>query len=382
MLFDTVVNARDSQFAGGIKSVNSPEDNTVALQAALNTQKNVFIPDGNYKIAPGLLFTRIGQQLLGPGTPRATLLCCGDGMFVNSNGYHNVKVSGLRFQGRSAEGVLCNSGYAINLDGVPQFGSVPQQSGRVAVEDVEIFHMPGGVFIRDMNTTHLDRVFMAGMRGIGVRVQSFDLNQRVDIVSLYRVTYSADVAARPSGYCEGLSVDGCVHTIILNEFRAVNPSRGISIWNGLNLPFGQHAAFLFGRGVEIDFPEFEGICVTHCDRVRFTDLYCHGSRTGNGIAVLHGVNDFKIMGGNVTGHKGSGVLFGGQKMDLIGVEFEANNQFGGYPHINLTPDVQHVSLVGGGTDASGVYGVVRNSATTNVHFAAWRGAGSNGAKNF
>jgi hypothetical protein len=79
-----------------------------ALQSALNTGKNVFIPDGVYLFNSSVSYTAHGQAIYGSGNN--SVLKSGSGsVYIITNGKNNVSIHDLKVVGTST-----NGGYQIN----------------------------------------------------------------------------------------------------------------------------------------------------------------------------------------------------------------------------------------------------------------------------
>lgn len=376
-LYTSAVNAADY----GLSTSKTPADNTAALQAALNTGKHVFIPRGSFRIAPGLVMTSHGQRLYGAGRQQSVLILAGTGYFIDAAGKFNLAFEGLRFQGKDSSGQTMGEGsVVINIDGSPTLGDVRNQMTGARLSACTFDGTVNGVHIRDHNNFQAEDVVFADARGWGIFARGASENERVDILSLNRVTYSPNAAARDAGAdCTALLIDGAVHTTILNEFRAVGASYGIRVENSPGLPFGQHASYILGRNVEVDYPTYAALAVSHCDRIRIVDLYAHGSKLANNVVFGAGVNDAKIVGGNITSAHMNGVHTEAARTEIAHVEFDWCGQMGvgQASAIYAAPSVRRLSVLGGGSDGDlrVSYHVYRHAGTV-CDFgmtAGWRG---------
>ena len=83
-------------------------NNQAAIQAALNTGKNVFIPDGIYRFNTAIAFAANGQSIYGSGN-NSVLKQGAGGAYIYTSGYSNISLRDLKVDGTGASG-----GLAIN----------------------------------------------------------------------------------------------------------------------------------------------------------------------------------------------------------------------------------------------------------------------------
>lgn len=383
------VSAAATAYAGGMKTTNTPAANLAALQAALNTGKNVRIPEGVYQLAPGALAKASGQIVFGDGKFRSILDCRGGGTFLSNNGFAGFEVRDLGFNGKiGCEMNQSNvtGGWAIELGGSAASKVAGWQIAEVGVRDVWMDGMFGGIFITDVNTATIFNVAMQQMGYIGVAAEAANANLRTDCIRITHVTYSASSIGQ-AGFGTGIYIGGCVHTIRINDFAAVGAAYGLYC-TSLGLPFGHHASFIFANDYECDFPVNQSVIIDCIDRCRFTNSYFHGSTTGNGLYLGAGVRDAKFIGCNITGNHHHGIVFDGDILDMTGCEVEWNSQAGaGVSHgIVLGNAASQVRIVGGGTGQGAGnegWGIYRSNPATMVSLAAAdQFYGLSGSRNF
>lgn len=366
----TSLNAAAAAYAGGMKPANTPEENRAALQAALDTGRNVHIPFGTYPITGPVDFKAAGQTVFGQGPFQTILRVSGAEDLFRGNGRSGVSVLDMSLRG----GADLTGGFAISLDGTPSVGGTPVQAWGGDIRNVFMDQMWGGVFVRDVNAVTIFDLNMQNMRGLyGIRAEALVANHRVDVIRLTHVAYSANAEARAAGRGIGLSIDGCVHTINVHNMAMVEPYRGIEVVNTANLPFGSHPSFPFAHNIEIDFPTTEAVRIDAIDRARFTGCYFHGSRQGTNVVLGAGVKDAKFVGCNITGAAHNGLAFEGDTLDIVACEFDWCSQQvpANWDGIYLGHTAQNVRIVGGGArDTSARYGIFRANLDTWVQVSA------------
>jgi hypothetical protein len=344
--------------------------NRAALQAALDTNQSVHIPRGTYPLEGPVLFKNAGQFVFGQGAFQTILQCSGDQNIFEANGRNYVGIRDLMMRG----GDPLTGGYAFLVDGTPAQGATPIQAWGGVVENVFMDQMFSGVFVRDTNGLTVTNLSMQNMRGFfGIRAQAHNVNERVDVIQLQHVSYSASPIAIAAGRGDGLSVDGMVHSIYVSVCRFVVPWRGVVVENTPGLPFGQHASFLMADRLDVDFPRREAMIVTAIDRCRFTNSYFHGSQQEANVLLSGGVRDAKFSNSNITGAWKAGLFFDGNVLDLSGVEFDWNSQeaVGAHHGILLGNTAQDVRIIGGGGDGARTgFGIFRANPGTSVQLAA------------
>ncbi len=383
----TSINAASATYAGGMKtgaaSATIASDNRAALQAALDTGRNVHIPAGTYQIAGPVEFKAAGQTVFGQGPFQTILRVSGGDDLFRSAGRSDVAVRDLMLRG----GADRTGGYAISLDGTASVGSTPVQAWGGDIRNVFMDQMWNGVFARDVNAVTIIDLNMQNMRGdYGVRAEALSLNHRVDVLRLTHVGFSSHADARAAGRGVGLSIDGCVHTINIHNMAIVVPHRGIEVRNSPAFPFGSHASFIFAHNVEVDFPTTEALVIDAIDRCRFTNSYFHGSLAGTNVVLWGDTKDAKFVNCNITGAFHNGLAFAGDTLDVTACEFDWNGLGapGGHAGIYLWPSARNVRVVGGGArDTSVGWGIFRADPSTNVQVAAADDhRGSAGSRNF
>lgn len=381
----TAVNATDTVYAGGMKQNNSPANNTLALQAALDTGRSVHIPRGIFKINPGLIMKSQGQGVFGMGIRQTRLACSGDGDFFTTAGQPGCYFRD--FMMNKEQGQSVNSGAAIVMSSNGTFMGSRLQTLGAEITNVFLDQMWNGVYITDQNTVTITNLNMQNMWGdAGIIAVGTNDNDRTDVIRLTHIAYSPNPSAVDAGRGTGLHIDGMVHSFLLYDFSAVNAKYGIVVINSNNLPFGSHASFLLGTQCHIDFPRYEAVIVTHIDRVRFVNSYFHGSRLAGNINLGVGVRDAKFVECNISGAYQNGLVFDGNILDVTSCEFDWNSQQGAglHSHILLGNNAQNVRVVGGGaTSGHAAWGIFRANPGTNVQLAAVdQFYGSSGSRNF
>lgn len=380
----TSVNATSNTYVGGMKTVGAggtAASNKAALQAALNTGRSVHIPYGSYYLEGPVYNMGNGQIIFGQGPYQTILICSGDSSIFHSNGKHAATYRDFLMNGLGGTGPT--NGYAIELNGTPDFGSTQNQAMYGSIQNVLMNNMSSGVGVFDMNVVSFEDLNMQNMHGyFGVYAEGQDSTKRIDNIKCTRLIYSASQTAKNNSRGTALAINGYVHSIQLYNFQAVGPYAGINVYNDFNLPYGQFPAFLLGHDVEIDFPVREALRVTHIDRVRMVNSYFHGSQQCDNIVLGQNVRDAKIIASNVSGAWRSGIYADNNILDITATEFDWNGQEtpGVHHNILLGPNAQNVRIMGGGGDHSRVaYGICKSNSGTWVQHSC---ADAIGPRNF
>jgi len=370
------VSAAAVAYAGGMKTTNTGAANLAALQAALNTGKNVRIPEGLFPLASGAVAKAPGQIVFGDGKLRSMLDCRGGGTFLSNGGFAGFEVRDLGFNGKIGLPLGQShvpAGWAVSFVGSAASAAAPWQVAECGMRDVWMDGMFGGAYVSDMNNFTALNVAMQQMGHIGFAAEAGDTNLRVDCVRITHCVYSASAIGQ-AGFGTGIYIGGCVHTIRINDFAAVGPAFGLYC-TGLSMPFGTHPSFIFANDFECDFPVHNAVTIDAIDRCRFTNSYFHGSVTGSGINLGSGVRDAKFVACNITGHFHHGLVTDGVILDVTACEIEGNSLAGANvaSGIVLTHNANHVRVTGGGSGTGAgnqAYGIYRANAGSQVLLAA------------
>lgn len=374
----------EDAIAAGLSPAASAEENRAALQAALDTGKHVWLGDNGYfgRVAPGLLMRRQGQRVFGGGAYSTTIQKAGTGDLFAINGLWGCTFRGFRIigsEGDAGQVITDGGGFGIAVDGRPAWGGSALQAQGTDIEDVVMTSLRGGVFVSDHNQLRATDVQMLDARGPGWVATALVPEHRVDVISLSgNCVYQANLPAAQAGGCVGVRIDGFVHTISLGELRVVTPTQGVAVLNTAGLPFGQYAAFLQSSRLEIDFPVQEGLFVTHCAGVELAALYCHGSKSGDGVSVGPAVDALAILSGRVTGHARSGIATEARQNDFVALKVTGNSQqaLNGHSAYLLGANVQRASFLGGSTR----HNPATDGAMRHAYAAFKAGAGTLGFK--
>lgn len=361
-----------SVIATGMSPTKTAEENTAALQAALDTGKNVNVPRGTFKIAPNIFMKTWGQGIFGQGPMQTIFKCDQPGNYFVVDGDHQAFFKDFSMNG-SGGGVTGGCAFHISSGTTPQSTNGNQMWGG-DIQNIWLDQMWSGIYVSDVNSLNIIDVSMQNMHGDwGILASSLNPAARTDVIRIDHFGFSSNPAAPLAGRGYGLILDGYVHTVLLNDFSVVGGYMGILAQNTANLGFGDHVSFIFGVTCHIDFPHSCALNISHVDRTRWTGCYFHGSKTEANIMLAGGVRDAKFIGCNITGAAKTGLYFDGNILDVTSCEFDWNSQAepGVHHGILLGHGARNVRIIGGGaTSTQAGYGIAKVSNDTNVELAA------------
>lgn len=357
--FADVANVKDFGAVG-----NNIADDTAAIQAALNTGRSVFLPDGTYLLTGSLTMMSSGQILYGSAsggsgsvlrfTASGSATCITVGTAAPASAISSVGLRDLQITDVSGTGttLFIRNASRVDLDGVT-------------------FATPyNGVAITDSNTVRLNKVSFVSVRGQYAAKWYGTGTTKNDILVLNEVQMSP-FSSSASGRATALLVDGYAHTLIINGMRAVRMGRGLHFTNSYGIA-SEIPEIIFSNDLEVDFPEYEAVRIEAGASMRFVNTYCHGSQLADNIYIAAGVRVFDFNGGPVTGALNHGIHCLGEEVYIRGTI--ARNSVAGsglFNGVEVGATAKYVRVEGGAIgrreDLSGLqgYGVaIRGGATT------------------
>lgn len=277
-------------------------DDTAELQAALDTGKDVYLPEGNtYLFTTTLTMSTSHQKLYGPGI---------------------LKPSG------AINGITLN-GNAVGQELSVTFNSSVQTSGycvyinnahRVNIAKLNIMDGYGGVYITKANTVRIEYMW-ATLRGPGIKWYGDDSN-RSDIL------YLDNVLIDPLDTEYGLDWDGNCHSLEV-KYLGIVGGKGMIIRN----TDGVSTYPAIGRigHIEVDYSTASGIEIQAGLDYDFVMPYVLGSAV-DGFKIAAAINDYevRISGGKSVGNTGYGINNAGGVVLFSGSTAVYTNTAGNY----------------------------------------------------
>jgi len=261
---------------------NGSNDDTSAVQAAINTGAPVFFPPGSYRTTSGLTVTSNYQALFGPG------------VLVPVGTFDAVTITGAAL-GCSIDLTMdCTgqTGYAVSID----------NANRTVVKRLLQINGSSGIYVRKANWTVIEQWYASGLRG-GYGIRWFgDAANRSDIL----VVEAATCSFVAGNYGTGLDWDGNCNSLTIFYFGVVTPGYGLRVrdTSGGGLP-------LIARihDLEVDYPQYDAVRIETGYDIDILSLYALGSATGSGVYVGAAVpaDLVRLGGGKSTGNARYGV---------------------------------------------------------------------------
>lgn len=259
---------------------NGTTNDYAAIQAAIDTGKDVYLPAGTYKIQTGLVMSTSYQRIYGPGVlkPDGAI----NALTVNGGAIGNEIELTVNSATHTTEWVV----YIANAN-------------RVRVKRLNILDAYGGVYVEQANTVSIEWMW-ATLRGPGIKW--FGNNaKRSDILHIQFavIDHGANLY--------GLDWDGNCHSLFVKYLGLVCGS-SVSAANSYgviirNTAAGDPPAIGRFNHVDVDYPGGPGINVsTLTSDLDFANCYVLGA-TGSGILQAATVNsrEVRVHGGKYRG---------------------------------------------------------------------------------
>ena len=131
------------------------------------------------------------------------------------------------------------------------------------------------------------------------------------------------------GKRHGLIIDGAVNTVSVNKLYIL-AMQGAGVWFRNVVQSTSNPEFASFYGLEVDFPQLEGIRIDVGQRLHFTDTMIHQSHERTNIAVgtdsATGVNTVSFKGGFSSAAALSGMDIWGQDVCVQGMNILRNSR--------------------------------------------------------
>ncbi len=304
----------------GASTSGTGSANAAAIQAALNTGLDVYIPGGTYSVT-SLTMNTTGQHLYGDGTGSSggTVLTMspgsGDGLTVgNASTYTTgMRVSNIQLNLSAASG-----GNAINCKKLKYF----------IASNVIIVSPQSGVLITSANVATFQDLQVltvaTGASNYAFKAVGTDADP-INVLNIYRFTCSPTNTG-VSNRAMGIIIDGAVDTTDLVGIGCARMGRGLWVVNtggATNLP-----SFIQTHSFQADFPELEGMRYEVGAGFFNQNYYVHGSETLDGVYTASGVDDTSFGTGECTGNSNNGFNINGTGTVIVGSTIARNSASG------------------------------------------------------
>lgn len=324
----------------GASTSGTASANATAIQAALNTGVDVYIPGGTYAVT-SLSMNSTGQNLFGDGCGASggTVLTLspgtGDGITVGSS---SAYVTGMRISDIQLNLSAATGGNAINCTKVKDF----------IASNVIIVSPQKGILLTSANTVVFQDINIlsvaTGASNYGFKAVGTDADP-INVLSLYRWTCSP-VSSGASGRAMAMIFDGNVQTVDMLGVGSVHMGRGL--WTVNTGGASTTVNFVQAHSFQSDFPELEGIRLEVGGQYFFQNYYVHGSQTLDGVYVGSAVNDVNFGLGYCTGHYHNGMSLNGVGAVVAGSIVSRNSVSGSntYDGIAIAATADGVVIAG------------------------------------
>ena len=343
--------------------------NSTAIQAALNTGLDVYIPSGTYSVNLGALsYTGVGQALYGDGTGSGggTVLSFGsgttDGLAIgNSSTY----TTGLRLFDIQLNLSSATGGNALNIKKVKYF----------IAKNVIIVSPYNGILLTSANVATFEDcqvlTVTTGASNFAFKAVGTDADP-INVLNIYRFTCSP-TSTGASNRAMGIIIDGAVDTTDLVGVGCTHMGRGLWVVNTGGT--SNICNFIQGHSFQADFAENEGIRIEVGAGFFFQNSYVHGAGL-DGVYTASGTGDFSWGTGDCTGNVQNGFNLNGTGSVIVGATIARNSappsSANTYDGITFGSAAVGGIVTGNqigeynGTTGLQRYGVSINSSATNI----------------
>lgn len=269
-------------------------DDTAAIQAALNTGKSVYLPDGIYKISAAL--APVGSQSLRGNSVQ--------GCVINQS---VASESGIVLTSKQ---FVYLSDFTIN--GAPASTAVGIQiigGGSNAIEDVLITAFNDGLDVASTTPFRATEIRSVDCLRHGIRVRS---NGSACVDPEF-------TNCRSDGHgANAWSIEGLVSGMFVTMAHANLSQDGLNVSSNAD---GQPAYLFFSQFIA-DSNSRNGISLGTCNTIEFNN--CWSSNRGSGSNWLIGPTafDVRLLGGKVFNCNGHGITVQGNRTTIVGTSIE------------------------------------------------------------
>lgn len=367
-LFSGALNVR--WFGAQGNDSNTDQVNINLAIAAANARGNgeVYLPPGIYRTFGSIVLDKPAIRLFGDGAATAIRPATG--------GFHTIvissrwnEVSNLDFYEE-----LKTSGRTIEAVGAADLKLV----------DLSVLGPWEGIHLHNYNHVEIDRVGIRHPRspsGYGFWLSGGgSLGDGVSHVISFRDSSVEGLlfVEGPHGDRHGLIIDGNVHTVSVSKLYIL-AMQGCGVWFRNAVGTAAEPNFASFYGLEVDFPQFEGIRIDHGKTLHFTDTMVHGSAERTNIAIgveaSNRVAGVTFKGGFSSGARLSGIDIWGTEVAIAAMYIHNNsgiargNAASGAAGIEIRGPARRVAITGNtiGDEGFGQAYGVRMAATANFY---------------
>ena len=249
---------------------------------------DVYIPPGRYRTTAPIVIDLPNIRLTGSGT--ATIIA-GIGGF-NTIAINSTATAGCRFI--EIGGLFLDETSKARGRSIEAFNT-----GNLRLVDIIAYRPWEGVHLHNFNHVEIERVSMTGPRGpdgYGFWLSGGGApgDGRSDVIVFRDTTVEGLGFAGLEGCCagtfcpqgrrHGLIIDGAVNTVSAQKMYLL-ALQGAGIWFRNHVRAAKGPEFAAFYGIEIDFPQLEGIRIEVGQRIHLTDVMVHGSHERTNISV-------------------------------------------------------------------------------------------------
>ncbi len=339
-------------------------DSSTAIQSAIYSIGNgeVFFPAGNYKTVNPVYVTS-GEAVSMVGAGKGETIISPSGNFnaiIFEGGGSGGGVFNLQFNGSGMTGGAFISIFSYN---------------RATIKNILINGGYNGIYVQDQNVCSVDDVWIYGLTGqyaiknYGSSVGSanvFDLNN-------VEIGFTTNTSTSPVG----ILLDGNAATVDIRHVGVTKGSYGLEMTNSGNLTNGPE--FVTAYDFQSDYAYNDGIAsisgTGYNEVLQFSDIYCQGAVTGNGVYLDAHTYDTTISGGFISNNYQSGVWDIGRYTKLIGLQISDNSIQGSaaYPGVEVGGTAYGIYIEGcligqfvGYASENQSYGIVLNTGCNKI----------------
>ncbi|HYO82892.1 MAG TPA: glycosyl hydrolase family 28-related protein [Bryobacteraceae bacterium] len=299
--------------------------NLAIAAAAAQGGGEVYVPPGAYMTTGPIVINVPSVRLIGAG-PASRIVPLGSFNTIEINNTRFVEVGKLFLDDSSKP-----AGKAIEAIGV----------GNLTLADVIVLGPCDGIHLHNFNHVNVDRVSVVkprGRDGYGFWLSGGGKSDtgRSDAISFKDVVVEGlgFTNARPGefitdGRRHGLIIDGSVNTVSVNKLYIL-AMQGVGVWFRNVAEASSNPEFASFYGLEVDFPQLEGIRIDVGQRLYLTDTMIHQSHERTNVAVgtdvATGVNTVSFKGGFSSGAWLSGIDIWGKDVCVQGMNILANSR--------------------------------------------------------
>lgn len=290
--------------------------NGATLMNALTTggPDTYVIPKGTWAFdANTMSLPSDSTRIFGEGEGVTNLTLVGNGYLFHFNGKSRVHIAGLTVQGYGNH----TGGFVFEAVG-------PGNNNKLT--DLHLPAIWNAVRTREQNDCLMENIKVPVARGESWFYLDGPLNKRSDVIRLRGIVGSSHTNALAGGYGTGLVINGFVHTVLLQDFNATRPYRGLHALDLYSNPAGNGPTFLEATSFRCDYPVEQAALLSKVEECYFMQSYFHGSQNANNIHFEGACSQVKVTDSKITGAYASAVYTDSNDTELRGNNYAYSNQ--------------------------------------------------------